>query len=161
MMRNTFPLRRLLLKVVASSLLIATSRFAFGRAKDQDAPDKAGPDKAGPDKAAKGTAKKPKTAVLTVLVTGNGKPIHQAEVQVKFPSSVGGESRRPTDQSGEAAFNSAGLGTAKVRVIAAGWESALREVVLKEGSQQLPIKLNSLSEAKQPAGAKPLTDTKP
>ncbi len=150
MTQNIFPRRRALLKAFASVVLVSTSYFSFGQ------PDKAEPGKAegeagkaiDADKGGKGAAKKGKSAVLTVVVTGDNKLIAQAEVKVKFPPSVGGEATLPTDQAGEATFNSAGTGTAKVRVIVSGWESVLQDVILKEGSQKLTIKLNPLPNAK-------------
>ena len=41
-------------------------------------------------------------------------------------------------------FNLSAIGTAKVRVIVAGWMSVLQDVTLKEGSQRLTIKLTAL-----------------
>jgi len=161
MMSNSCSRRRVLWRALASVILVSTSRISLGLAKNADEADKAGPDKTtpgkadgGPDKGTnqetgnKGVGKKGKGAVLTVAVTGNGKPIAQAEVKVMFPPSVGGETTRPTDQAGEAIFDSAGTGTAKVRVIVTGWASALKEVVLKEGPQRLTIKLDPLPGAK-------------
>jgi hypothetical protein len=148
MMQNRFARRRVLLQALASVVLVSTSRFSFGQ------PDKAEAGKADGEAGkvteteSKGAAKKGKNAVLTVVVTGNDKLIAQAEVKVKFPPSVGGEATLPTDQAGEATFNSAGTGTAKVRVIVTGWESVLQDVTLKEGPQRLTIKLNSLPNAK-------------
>ena len=151
MMRTTFSTRRVLLQAVAGLVLAASPVFAFGAAKDRDAPEKTPSDKdngKNKESSAKGAAAKSKGAELTVLVTGNGKPIRQAEVRVAFPSSAGGESKRPTDGAGEATFKAGKPGTVKVRVIASGWESALREVVLKEGSQRVTINLSSLPEGK-------------
>ena len=157
MMRNTLPRRRVLLQSLAGAVLVSTSRFPFGLSQPAESQEKAGPGKAGPGKAngesggdngkekgGKGAAKS-KNAVLTVVVTGKGKPIPQAEVKVKFH---GGEERLPTDQAGEASFRSPVAGTAEVRVIVAGWESVLTEVVLKGGPQRLTIELKALPDAK-------------
>lgn len=127
--------------------LVWTSRFSFGQTdKGDGSPDKAGADKAKDEmKAGKGAGKAGKGAVLTVIVTGDGKPVAQAEVKVMF--NGGGEVTLLTNQSGEAPFNFAGTGGSTVRVIATGWKSALQEVVLKPGPQQLAIKLKPLSKA--------------
>jgi hypothetical protein len=157
MMPDMSPRRRALLQALASVVLVSASRVSFG-AKNDDSPDKAGPDKTEPGKAAgkagklsdeekagKGAAKKGKNAALTLVVTGNGKPIAQAEVKLfKFPPGVGGELTTSTNPAGEASFNSAGTGAARVRVIAAGWVSVRQEVELKEGPQRLTIKLDPL-----------------
>ncbi len=139
MMRNTLLRRRVLLQSLVGVVLVSTSRFSFGPFQPAESQEKDGKEKGG-----KGAAKS-KNAVLTVVVTGKGKPIPQAEVKVKFH---GGEERLPTDQAGEASFRSPVAGTAEVRVIVAGWESVLTEVVLKGGPQRLTIELKSLPDAK-------------
>ena len=150
MTQNIFLRRRALLQALAGVLFVSRSSLSFGQS-DKAAPGKADA-KAGKitdeEKANKGAAKKSKPAVLTVVVMGKDETITQAEVKVTFPASVGGDATLPTNQAGEATFNSAGTGTAKVRVIVSGWESALQTVVLKEGPQRLTIKLNRLPEPK-------------
>ncbi len=143
MIQNRFSRRRLLSKTLAGVFLAVTSPLSFGRAKNDDVQDDAVPEKAESDKVV--AEKKGKNAALTIVVTGNGKPLAQAEVKVKLPAGVGGEATLSTNQSGEAIFNSAGTGTAKVRVIASGWESVLQDVILKGGPQRLTIKLTPLS----------------
>ncbi len=178
MMLNPSSERRAVLRALASALLLPTSLGAFARPRDAGAQDKPGTDKgdagkARPGKAdgqpskatddekgAKADAKKGKSALLTVVVMGDGKPVRQAEVVVTFPTGAGGELTLPTGQDGEATFKSAGLGTAKVRVIATGWGSVLKEIALKEGPQRLTITLNSLTQTKPPAGGKPPSDGK-
>lgn len=158
MMLNAFPRRRVLLLALAGVVLVSRSRVAFGLSKHEESQDKVGPVKAeagkangesgkdnGQEKGEKGTGKKSKSAVLTVVVTGKGKPIPQAEVKVRLPR---GEEKRPTNQAGEASFSSPVGGTAEVRVIVAGWESVLQEVVLKDGPQRLTIELRSLPDSK-------------
>jgi Tfp pilus assembly protein FimT len=161
--------RDLLLRIVAAALLVAVVP-ALARS-DDDTQKAAGTGKGGAakpagkttagDKTTKATNKKSEAAVLTVVVTGNGKPIAQAEVQVKFPPSIGGESKQSSNAAGEATFKSPALGTAKVRVIAAGWESDLKSVELKEGPQKLTVSLNPLSAAGQRADAKKKGANKP
>ena len=154
MMENIFRRRRALLQAFASVVLASASHVSLGQ------PVKPEPGEAGAqagevvdaekdaEKGGKGATKKGKSAVLTVVVTGNNKFIAKAEVKIKFPPSVGGEATLPTDQAGEVTFVSAGTGTAKVRVIVAEWESALQDVILKEGPQRLTIKLSPLPNAK-------------
>lgn len=125
--------RRALVNALGAALLASAPCLSFGQGNGADAPDKAG--------ARKG-------AVLTVVVTGNGKPVDQAEVKVKLASRAGSEATIPTDQRGEAVFKLPGTGAATVRVIATGWESLLKEVLLKEGRQKLPLELKSLEDAK-------------
>jgi len=137
MMRSTSS-RRSLLLVPAAGVFVAMLNWAVGS-------EKKGP---GNGEAGKGAVKKVETALLTVAVMGNGNPIARAEVRITFPPSVGGESTLPTGLTGEVTFKSVGLGTAKVRVIATGWTSELREVVLKEGSQRLTIDLKPLAVSK-------------
>lgn len=150
--------RRALLGAFASVVLARAWRLAPGRAVADEARDKAMEDK-GPGKA-DGEAKKGKGVVLTIVVMGDGKKIQQAEVQVRFSASAGGESMLLTDRDGQATFKSAGPGTAKVRVIATGWASALQEVTLKEGTQQLTITLTPLADAGQPGNGKRRGDGK-
>jgi hypothetical protein len=125
---NTFPARRAFLRALAGVLLVSTSRSSFGQETGE-----------------KGAAKKSKGSVLTVVVTGKGKLIPEAEVKVKFS---GVEERRPTNQSGEASFNFPGTGPADVRVIVAGWEGILKQVQLEEGPQRLTIELKALPDGK-------------
>jgi hypothetical protein len=70
-----------------------------------------------------------------------GKRIRQAEVQVRFPADADGESRLLTDGDERATFKAAGPGKARA--------SALQEVTLKEGAQQITITLTPLAEAGQ------------
>lgn len=125
--------RRALVHALGAALLATAPWPSFGQGNGADAPDKAG--------ARKG-------AVLTVVVTGNGKPVDQAEVKVKLASRAGSEATIPTDQRGEAVFKLSATGAATVRVIATGWESLLKEVLLKEGRHKLPLELKSLEGAK-------------
>jgi hypothetical protein len=153
MMPSLFSRRRILLRALAGTILVSTPLFSFGQAKNDGTSDKSGADKGDgkakdEKKGGKSAGKTGAGAVLTVVVTGNGKPVAQAEVKVKFPPGVGGEATLPTNPAGEAIFNSAGTGTATVRVIVTGWESVLKEVVLKQGPQLLTIKLNALPGAK-------------
>jgi hypothetical protein len=123
--------------------------FGVGLASAEETKDKAtGKDKAeGKAKPAKGDgeAKQAKGAVLSIVVMGGGRRIGQAEVQVKFPADSGVESMLLTDGGGSATFKAAGPGKARVRVIAQGWRSALQEVSLKEGEQQVTITLAPLA----------------
>jgi len=157
MMLTALPRRRVLLQSLAGVVVVSTSRFPFGLSRPAGSQEKAGPGKAGPGKAngeagkddgkekgEKGAAKG-KNVVLTIVVTGKGEPIAQAEVKVKFH---GGDERLPTNQAGEASFRSPVTGTAEVRVIVAGWESVLTEVVLQGGPQRLTIELKSLPDAR-------------
>ena len=145
MNETAFDRRRALLCGITSVLLGAASTRSYGQ--ETPAPDKAG-DTANKDadkeKGAKGAAKK-KNAVLKVIVVGDDKPVEKAEVKFWFPSSVGGDATARTNAAGEAEFNSTATGVAKVRVIADGWRTILNpEVNLKEGPQQLTIKLTAL-----------------
>ncbi|HKW95161.1 MAG TPA: hypothetical protein VJX92_24975 [Methylomirabilota bacterium] len=140
--------RRVLVKGLAGALLVLAADSGFGTGKDKESEDKQG------TKVDKADGKKGKGAQLTVVVVGGGKKIQQAEVLVKFPPSIGGEATQLTDGAGAATFKSAGIGTAKVRVLATGWESVLQEVVLKEGAQQVTITLKALQEGTQPADTK-------
>jgi len=83
-------------------------------------------------------------AALTVVVTGAGMPVAEAEVKITFPPGAGGEAILPTDRTGQALFSSSGTGAATVRVVATGWMTVLREVVLTQGPQQLTIRLDAL-----------------
>lgn len=121
--------RRALVNALGAALLASAPCLSFGQGNGADAPDKAG--------ARKG-------AVLTVVVTGDGKPVDQAEVKVKLASRAGSEATLPTDQRGEAVFKLPGTGAATVRVIATGWESMLKEVELKTGPQKLAVELRAL-----------------
>jgi hypothetical protein len=145
--------RRALLGAFASVVLARAWRLALGTAVADEARDKATEDKGEAGKArpgkADGEAKKGKGVVLTIVVMGDGKKIQQAE-----------ESMLLTDRDGQATFKSAGSGTAKVRVIATGWASALQEVTLKEGTQQLTITLTPLADAGQPGNGKRRGDGK-
>ena len=130
MMRNLFTRRRTLLHLLAGAALASASRIAAGEAAG------AGPEKADaePGKAAGSSF------ALTVIVTGDGRPIPGAEVKVKFPPA-GSEAQLHTDSSGKAKFSLPGKGTATVRVIVTGWPSAWRDVELKEEAQELTIQL--------------------
>lgn len=142
--------RRALVQAFIALGLVLGSRISRAQKKSDEPPGADGEagKAADAENAAKGTPKKATTAVLTVVVTGGDKPVAQAEVKVKFPPAVGGEAMRPTNQDGEATFSSAGIGTAKVRVIAKGWESALQEIKLKDGAQRMAIKLKSQTDGK-------------
>ncbi|MFO1336725.1 MAG: hypothetical protein U1F53_00570 [Burkholderiaceae bacterium] len=73
---------------------------------------------------------------LTVHVTGGGKPVAQADVRFKFASGVSLDRR--TNAEGIAQIQPPSEGEATVRVIAVGWSSAQRDIVVKRGK---PIEL--------------------
>lgn len=91
-------------------------------------------------------ANKKKPAMLTVVVTGGGQPIKLAEVVVKFPGATSDENRLKTNPLGEATFKCECSGMAKVRVIADGWTSLLKDVPVAAGSQQVTIVLQPLAD---------------
>jgi hypothetical protein len=130
---SAFPRRRMFLRTLAGAVLVPVSRLSPGQTGKGDGDEKKG------GKAAKAG----KSAVLTVLVTGNGKPVSQAEVKALF--SGGSEATRFTNESGEALFNSAGTGKGSVRVIASGWASAIQDVTLREGTQRVTVELSPLA----------------
>jgi hypothetical protein len=157
MMLKRCRARWALLGALASFVLAPAWSLELGAAAADEAKDKAAGDKAESGKArpgnADGEAKKAKT-VLSIVVMSGGKRIQQAEVQVRFPADAGGESMLLTDGEGQATFKAAGSGKARVRVIAPGWASALQEVTLKEGAQQVTITRSPLAETGQPADSK-------
>lgn len=81
-----------------------------------------------------------KVAVLKVVVRAEGQPVASADVQL---SSLvdNNEVRRFTNAAGEAVFNAAPAGQAKVRVIATGFVSARKDLTLRKGSQNLEVSL--------------------
>ena len=84
-------------------------------------------------------AKKPaRSSALKVVVTGDGKPVSSAEVTLK--PAAGSELKRFTNAAGEAIF-SAPFGAAKVKVIATGWASQLRDVIVAEDNPKAEIVL--------------------
>jgi len=140
-----FDRRRALLSTLAGVVLGVVSGLSFGQ--DNAAPDKAvatPPKDVDAEKGVKGTARK-KVAVVKVIVIGDDQPVEKAEVKFWFPAILGGDVTVRTNAAGEAEFSSAATGVAKVRVIADGWKTILNpEVNLKEGPQQLTIKLTPL-----------------
>jgi len=84
------------------------------------------------------SAAKNKHAVLTVVVTGDHKPVVQADVKVLYGAAADGI-RQFTNASGKASFASLRPGQVKVRVIAPGWKTAQPPVLLKEGENQADI----------------------
>jgi hypothetical protein len=97
-----------------------------------------------PEGAAGGASERKKEAVLTVVVTGNHKPVEGAEVIVALPPGGGDEAQLRTDTHGEATCKSSVPGAAKVRVILAGWVGVLKDVTLKPGLQRVTIELEPL-----------------
>jgi hypothetical protein len=85
----------------------------------------------------------PAAVTVTLVITGKGKPVEQAEVRISFPADSGGETTLRTNERGEAVFKTAFKGTARMRVIAAGWESLMKDVAFKGAAQRLPISLNA------------------
>ncbi len=124
------PLNMLRVLVTALVLCAASAPQAAEPAhKPAAAPASAG-DTGKPDEAA-GKPGKDKPASLTVRVLGDGKPVAQAEVKIKFTS--GAEEVRPTNDKGSITVSRVASGTAKVRVLADGWDSGRGEVDLKGG----------------------------
>jgi hypothetical protein len=130
-----------------------TSPASVAAADDSSTTEKAA---GGHDKAGGAAANEKKGSALTVVVLGNGKPIAQAEVKIKFPSSVGGDTTRPTNDAGKAVFNLPVTGAAKVRVIATGWTGVLQEALLEEGAQTLTIDLVALPTTTAPTSPREL-----
>lgn len=83
-------------------------------------------------------AAKPKSGTnLTVKVTGSdGKQVAMAKVEFEFASGVSLDRR--TNAEGIAQIQPPSEGEATVRVIAVGWSSAQRDIVVKRGK---PIEL--------------------
>lgn len=139
---NLFTGRRALLQVLAGTVLVSTWRFSLGQA-DQAKPDKAGVEavKASDAEKGKAGATKGPSSLLNVIVTGDGKPIANAEVKVKLLHGAGGEAQLHTDSDGKASFKVSGTGAASVRILVTGWKSEFQDVELKEGEQELTIPL--------------------
>jgi hypothetical protein len=136
MIANHLPKRRAALHALALVALVSTSPFAFGQTKAEDEIGDAEN-----LKSAKDVAKRSKSISLTVFVTGDGKSIALAKVTVlEFPKGSSEKSAH-TNQMGEAVFDFAATGNAKVRVLAKNWKSTLQEIVLKEGPQRVTIAL--------------------
>lgn len=81
---------------------------------------------------------------LRVAVTardpdGKDRPVEDAEVKILSPTAPSAEPR--TSAAGTVTFTLTGPASVKVRVIAEGWQSALVEVNLKEGAQQVTVPL--------------------
>jgi hypothetical protein len=156
MTRDTFT-RRTTLRALTGALLLATPALAVA-ASDSGAPLEKGEPKAdGPEsgKADGGatdsanrakpdeSTPKPSRASLTVIVTGNGNPVAKAEVVLLDVAPSGGDDLKDfTDGKGEAVFSDVPVnGTTTVRVIVPGWVTAMQDVVLERGSQQVNIAL--------------------
>ena len=102
--------------------------------------------------ASQADADKARAATLLVRVTGGGKPIGQADVQLQPGAKTGGVATKQfTNAAGEALLSVAATGAASVRVIVPGWKTMLRPVTLKTGKQTLEIALEALKPL--PAGA--------
>lgn len=106
-------------------------------------------DHGSPKDDAESKSKKPTAKVLTVLVTGDGKPIGNAAVKIMSPPGIGAEPRTGSD--GQVTFKVTTSGTVKVRVIAEGWETVVQEIVLAEDAQQLAFQLKQLPRPKAPS----------
>jgi hypothetical protein len=79
-----------------------------------------------------------KTVTLLVRVTGAGRRVPSAEVQVKFPEARCDDQRHETNDTGETTFACDVSGPAKVRVVAPHWVTAFHEVELIAGSKSCP-----------------------
>jgi hypothetical protein len=146
MTSTIFRQRRNAMRAFAVLSLVSISRVAFGVGQTivgitAEAADGVPDALADEKKGGKDTAKKGGNILLTVAVSGNGMPIAQAEVKIKFPKGADDEMTLPTDQAGEAVFKSAGKGVAKVRVIAKGWQTKGQDVSLTEEPQRVTIAL--------------------
>jgi hypothetical protein len=157
-MRRDALTRRSTLQAVMGALLLATSTFALAEGEggaplesdEQNAvglgSGKDGDDAAEPadQEMPEGGTPIPRKASLTVVVTGNGIPVPNAEVVLLDAARSGGDDLKDfTDARGEAVFS--GLlvngATTTVRVIVPGWVTAMQAVVLERGSQQVTIGL--------------------
>ena len=121
--------------------LAAMSPWAFAKKPEPSGADDA-PDTPAPAASAAANAAKPKPgAGLTVQVTGSdGKPVAMAKVEFEFAS--GAALDRRTNTQGVVQVQPLSDGPATVRVIAVGWRSDQRDIVLKRGkSSQLSIQL--------------------
>jgi copper(I)-binding protein len=92
---------------------------------------------------------------LIVVVTGNGKPVSEAGIEVRSPSGDRIMSRGVTNKEGVATFNFTEPGVlVKVLVIEDGWASAFQNVVLQRGSQKVMFQLNPLPKTEDESGRK-------
>jgi hypothetical protein len=90
----------------------------------------------GPEAANAAKPNKPPGSGLTVRVTGSdGKPVAQADVRFKFASGADLEGR--TNAHGIVQVEPPADGTAKVRVVAVGWDSGQGDIVVKRGRPSL------------------------
>lgn len=86
-------------------------------------------------------------SLLTIMVTGDGKPVPQAEVIVMYaptgeaPEGCSEGKLPPTNDDGKIAFSSGGKGKVRIVVIAADWDTCQDHVNLKKGNQTHQISL--------------------
>jgi hypothetical protein len=80
---------------------------------------------------------------FVVSVTGNGRPISNADVKIKLPMPPGGEMVGQTDSQGVISFKASSTGAATAYVIAKGWVSFRKEFTLTKGAQKLSLQLTS------------------
>ena len=123
-----------------AGLMFATVAISFAvGASAKDRPQAASAAD-GPASLATPAARKPtpKAVPFKVVVTGEGKPVNNAEVILK--PATGGELKQFTNGDGEANF-AALPGAAKVRVIATGWVSKRDDVTVAEGKATAKIAL--------------------
>lgn len=123
--------------VAAAVVTSAPGRPPAASAVEALAPVPSGPAASAPSAAApaKRTAR---TLAFKVVVTGDGRPVSNAEVTLK--PVAGSEVTRFTGAAGEANF-SAQRGKARVRVLATGWASKLSDVTVADGNLRAEIAL--------------------
>jgi hypothetical protein len=132
---NSHSARLAMLSLLAAALLLGVTNRAPGMAATED-----------PPKVESVNAERnqpPELVPLTLVITGNGKPVAQAEVRISFPAESGGETTLRTNERGEAVFKTDFKGNARMRVIASGWQSLMKEVAFKGAAQRLPINLSA------------------
>lgn len=131
----------LLFVVICAMLLVLKGYNSFGSPSFPDSIDMAKSQKNDEDK-------KNSPALVSILVTGDGKPIVGAEVRLKCPSSESNGTKAQTDDSGAASFNCVELGSATLSIRATGYTFFSDEISLKAGQQRLPIRLKSIKAVK-------------
>ncbi|MCK9686039.1 hypothetical protein [Scleromatobacter humisilvae] len=103
-----------------------------------------------------------RSADLSVLATGKDQPVARAAVELKIEGDTSSNPERNTGNTGEVTFKSVSLGSAKVRILAAGWVTAFCSISIKEGAQRLTVNLRPLPDPKpaEPADCKvaPIAD---
>ena len=125
--------RKSLFRIFSSMLAVMFASIGLARAQDAVVPGAGSPASAIPPAA---TKKLP--ATLKVIVSASGKPVVNADVLLKSSAT---EARRFTNPAGEAIFVGPPLGASKVRIIAPGWASMLKDITVKEGAQTVEITL--------------------